>query len=477
MDEMHNKNIRPQNPRRKKKTKMQIFKESYLPVILAGIALLFILTTIVGSIVQSSERKKQEQYAEQIAAEAAEKEKQSLNLEANKLIQLANNQISSYDYDEAQKILNSFSGNAEDFPQLTQAMNKITQLQSSLVSWDDPSEVLNLSFQLLIADPIRAFSDNNYGTAYNRNFITTDEFRLILQQLYDSGYVLVDLYDIVSEMQDENGIHIQAKSVYLPEGKKPLILTQTHVNYNIFMTDGDGDNLPDKDGAGFASKLITDEHGTLINEYIDSQGNICTGEYDLIPILNSFIAEYPDFSYRGARAVIAVTGYDGLFGYRTNPSAEKWLGQDAYQQEIAQAKMIAQAVRDNGYRIACYTYSNIGYGDIGSATMQADLKKWTDEVTPILGDIDIMVFAQLSDIAQNGVPYSGTKFESLSKAGFHYYLGFCNDGVLSAEVQSDYFRQARILVTGSNLKYHAQWFDGILDPAVVLSSLRGKIPN
>ena len=50
-------------------------------------------------------------------------------------------------------------------------------------------------------------------------------------------------------------------------------------------------------------------------------------------------------------------------------------------------------------------------------------------------------------------------------------------GTLWADVQADHFRQARILVTGSNLKYHSDWFNGILEPVSILSSLRGNIPQ
>ena len=63
------------------------------------------------------------------------------------------------------------------------------------------------------------------------------------------------------------------------------------------------------------------------------------------------------------------------------------------------------------------------------------------------------------------------------RSGFRYYLGFCQDGALWADTQPNYFRQARILVTGSNLQYNPQWFEGILDPVQVLSNTRGDIPQ
>lgn len=476
MDEMENKTPRPVNPRRRRRTKSEIFKESYLPVLIAGAAVIFILITIIGAIIQSAKRSELE---EQIALKqaAAEKEQQErLSAEAAQLLSQANAYASQYYYDLAISTLDSFSGNISDFPQLEDAKKRFSDTQASLVAWDDPAEITNLSFQLLIADPVRAFADSNYGNAYNRNFVTIDEFRIILDQLYENGYVLVGLDDIVEKITTETGSTFTAKTVYLPEGKKPLVITQTHVNYNTFMTDGDGDKLPDKDGAGFASKLILDEFNNLVNEYVDRDGNVITGEYDLVPILNSFIKTNPNFSYHGAKAVIAVTGYDGLFGYRTNPGAKNWLPNDAYQQQITGATQIVEALRNDGYEIACYTYENIGYGYSSLTQIQADLKRWNDEVIPIIGPIDILAFAQISDIAEQG-SYTGEKYHELAKSGFSYFLGFTNDGSPWATVENDYFRHGRILVTGSNMKYNSQWFTGLFDPIQVLSSTRGTIPQ
>ena len=63
MDEMNRSENRPVNPRRRKRSKMQIFKEVYLPVIIAGIALILILVFVIGSIVRSVQRN---QYNKQI---------------------------------------------------------------------------------------------------------------------------------------------------------------------------------------------------------------------------------------------------------------------------------------------------------------------------------------------------------------------------------------------------------------------------
>lgn len=472
MDEMQNSNIRPVNPRRRRRTKMDIFKESYLPVLIVGVALIFIIVTIIGSAVQSAKRKKLNEQAMQQPADNTQSQDQQFAAEASALIMEADALASEYYYDEAIATVESFSGNMEDYPELMNAYQRYSDLKANAVAWEDPSKVLNLSFQILIVDPLRAFQDDIYASSYNRNFVTVEEFKVILDQLYSNDYVLVSKDDIVEQGSDGK---FQAKTLYLPQGKKPLILTQNQVNYYTYMIDGDADHLPDKNGDGFASKLILDSSGKLVNEYVDKNGNTLTGEYDLIPILNSFIAAHPDFSYQGAKAIISVSGSDGLFGYRTNPDAKEWLKEN-YNQEVESAKKIAQAIRDDGYEIACYTYDNISYGKRSLSEIQEDLKKWKVEVTPILGDIDILVFAQESDLTNN-TPYSGDVFNELMDAGFRYYFGFCLDGKLWADVQTNYFRQARIMVKGASLKYNASWFEGIIKPVEILSSTRGTIPQ
>ena len=472
MDDMYENAPRPVNPRRRKRTKMDIFKESYLPVIIIGATLLFILITVIGSAVQGAQRKKLNQQAAAQSTATTTPQTDSLAEEAQKLIQEADVLAADYRYDDAIAKVKEYSGKIADDPELMAAFQRYCDLKANAVVWDDPSKVLNLSFQILIVDPLRAFSDAQYGTSYNKNFVTVDEFRLILDQLYEGGYVLVSTSDIVTQNADGS---FQANTIYLPEGKKPLILTQNQVNYYTYMIDGNGDHLPDKDGAGFASRLVVDANGKLQNEYVDKNGKTLTGEYDLVPILNSFIASHPDFSYQGAKAIISVSGEDGVFGYRTNPGAKEWL-KDKYNAEVENAKKVAQALRNDGYEIACYTYGNISYGKYELSRIQSDLQSWKNEVTPILGNVDILVYAQENDLTPN-TPYSGEVFNALMDAGFRYYFGFCQEGKPWAYVGSNYFRQARIMVKGYSLKYQSSWFDGILKPIEILSSTRGTIPQ
>lgn len=459
-----NINSRPVNPRRRKRSQMQIIKEDYLPAIIIGISLIMILVFIIGSIVRAVQKKQYNAELSEQSAIAAQEEQERLEAEASALLAEASSLAKHFDYNGAIAVLDRFQGDMYAFTDLSERYAEYAKAASNLVLWDDPSKVVSLSFQPLIADPTRAFSDDTYGTSYFNNYITVDEFTKILLQLYENGYILIRH----SDMNVQNG----TMELYLPNGKKPLIITETHVNYNTYMTDGDGDKLPDKDGDGFASKLILDENGNLTCEMVDSSGNTVTGAYDIVPILESFIQTHPDFSYKGAKAILALTGYDGLFGYRTSSAALEYFGKAHHDQQIAAAKQVIAAVKESGYELACYSYENEPYGNYTADQIKAEMELWKAEVTPLLGDVSLFVFCRNSDIAEPGTAYSGSKFDVLKSYGFTDYIGFSNEGGLWFNAYNDHTRMGRILVTGANLASHAEWFDGIFDAYSVKDKAR-----
>ena len=195
-------------------------------------------------------------------------------------------------------------------------------------------------------------------------------------------------------------------------------------------------------------------------------------------LLEQFIQAHPDFSYRGARAVLAVTGSDGIFGYRTYDGAAATFGQEAYDKEVEGAKQLVAALRKAGYEIACYTYGNKGYGYMSVNDIRADLKKWNNEVAPILGDVRTFVFAQNSDIGSRNGPYNGQSYNELKENGFQIFLGFTgSDGEPWSYEGQQYVRMGRIMVSGSNIAHNSAWFEGIFDTTKVLDSNRGNIPK
>lgn len=458
--------------RRPRLSKADMFKQHTLPFIILAVSALLIVIFIIGSITRAVQRKAVEAEASIAASESLAEEAARLEEEMHSILKEAEKMAVGYDFDGAIALINSFSGNVGGYPELLDARTRYESGKKDMVPWDDPNTIVNLSFQTLIADTERAFSNESYGYLMNDSFVTVAEFKAILEQLYDNDYILVGLSDFIESGTAKDGTPFyQYKTLLLPEGKKPLVLTQTNVNYNLYLVDSDDDMIADKGGVGIASKLVLDNNGNVTAEIINADGSAATGAYDLIPILDAFVEAHPDFSYHGAKAVLALTGYNGLFGYRTDLDGRTEFGEEQYAQDADAVQAIADRLKETGYELACYTYGNDAYGDASLSYIQTDMNQWMNEVFPILGSVEIMVFAQESDIS-DGVLYSGEKFDYLKSLGFNYFLGFCNEGDPFTFIAENYVRQGRLLVSGYNISMNADWFSGIFDAEEVLDGAR-----
>ena len=468
--------VDPNNPRRRRrKTKAQIFKEVYLPPLIACVCLILILSFVIGAISNAIEQKRVNDAIKKNEIEASISSAQAAEAEYQRIMDEAAEMAANYDYEGAIEKLDSFADIA-NYPDMSTKRAEYVNAMNSLVEYKDYSQIPNLSFHVLIADPARAFNDKELGGKYNQNFVTIDEFSKILEQLYANNYVLVDFDDFVSVGQTVSGTdQYEAKSIFLPQGKKPVMLTETMVNYFEYMVDSNNDGVADAGGAGFAHKLVLDESGDIKAEYIDSSNNTLTGNYDFVPILEDFIKAHPDFSYRGARAILAVTGSQGIFGYRCNTSYVSTKGNDFYEQEKAGAIAIVEALKAKGYRLACYTYENGKYRDMNSAGITADLQSWTQQITPIIGNIDTFVFAQASDLSD----YTGASFNVMYQTGFRYFISNSKDP--STEVNNTYVRQKRLMVTGETMVWYKERFTdkGLFDPNMVvdMTARGGNVPK
>lgn len=460
--------MQPTPPRRRRKrSKWQDFKEAYLPVLIALVAVILIIVFISGSVNRAKGPATESTPAASV--QTTESAEALLQKEVDDLLARAAVLASQYDYEGALKVLESYSAGLSTSQELMNQYNEYTQEYQEMIPVENVRQIPNLAFNLLIADLDRALADEDYGDAFNKNYVTVTEFQAILQQLYDNGYMLVSPYDIAPKTVDADGnVTLSEGNIRLPDGKKPIVLTQTGCNYHTYMVDSDGDGLADKGGSGFASKLIIGDDGKLTNEMVDAEGNTVTGSFDIIPILNDFIELHPDFSYKGARATIAVTGYDGLFGYRTDPETATKISKEYYESELASVTAIIDKVREDGYDIACYTYDLENYGLLSSTDIQKDLDLWATEVTPLLGDIDILVYPNGGNIDS----YSGNKYKILSEFGFKYFTMLDNDVRAWGQITTGYALQSRLWVRGYDLYNTSALYKDLFDSAQVLDAAR-----
>lgn len=393
-----------------------------------------------------------------------------------KLVAKADALAAGYDYAGAIELIKTFDG-YESKELLTGRIAQYTEADSKLVTYTKMDEITHIFFHSLIADPSRAFDGDKEQDGYNLYMATIDEFIAIMESMYAKGYVLVSPYDVAKEVTGDNGTYFAYGTIRLPEGKKPFIMSQDDVNYYGYMIGtGDGKNstpvFADSNNDGFASRIVIGDDGYPTCEYLTADGQVVYGDYDLVPVLETFIQAHPDFSYHGARAILGVTGYEGVFGYRTKPSYEQTMGTEAYQKEVEQAKAVAQCLRDHGWVIASHSYGHPAYGDIDASRVDADSNKWETTVQPIVGDTDVILFPYGSDIGSwRGYTADNQKFQALYADGYRYFFNV-DAKVYWNQLGANYYRGSRRNIDGFRMFHFPEMLADLFDVSAVFSSAR-----
>ena len=391
-----------------------------------------------------------------------------LSADDKKLYRRAKRYAQQYDYDKAIKVLKS-SPNYKISTKLRKAAKVYKKKKESCVSWP-LDQVTHVFYHTLIKDTSKAFDGDYKSGDYNQVMTTIDEFNKITQSMYEKGYVMVSIYDMATV--DENG-NMTPGEILLPEGKIPFVLSEDDVCYYHYM-----------DGDGFASKLVVDDDGKVRNEYIEDDGSVSVGDYDVVPLIDRFVEEHPDFSYRGARGIVALTGYNGILGYRTDSSYEtrpddldadkvQWLDNHPdfdLNTEREGAKKVVQAMKKEGWLFASHTWGHQNVSQISLEKLQADTQRFKENVDPLIGGTDIIIFAFGADLA-GAEDYSGEKFEYLKSQGYNY---FCNvdSSQYFVQIRDNYFRMGRRNLDGYRMYYNPELISDLFDAQEVFNSDR-----
>lgn len=372
----------------------------------------------------SPEEKKALEEQERLRQEVAEREA---------LIEQAKKLTLSYDYDGAIELIKSYQGKEggyEVYPALVSAINELEAEKSKLVlyggSYTSVTQFNHIFFHSLIADNSKAFDDDYDSVGYNMYMTTVSEFKKIIEKMYEDGYVLVSIHDIAKQVTDENGkTKFVEGEIYLPPGKKPFVLSQDDVSYYEYM-----------DGDGFASRIVIGADGKPTCEMIQDDGSVVQGDFDLIPILDAFVEEHPDFSYKGAKGIIALTGYEGILGYRTNDTTSP-----TYEQDVEAVKEVVKVLKENGWEFASHSWGHKNMQEKPFEFIKKDTLRWLDEVGSLVGPTDIFIFPFGVDIETTVGHYKSDKFKFLKEVGFNYFCGVYSKPWM--HVKEDYVRMTR----------------------------------
>lgn len=258
----------------------------------------------------------------------------------------------------------------------------------------------------LVVYPEKALADVQSAKGYRENMLTVRQFKEILQQLYDNDFILIDGNIIYSHV--EKGV-MRREKLYIPKGKKPLILSIDDLAYYEYMSEG-----------GFAHRLVLDK-GRVKTEIKTSTGDIAiTDDGDIVPIVDSFVREHPDFSLNGAKGIIALTGIEGILGYRVQRQDERG------EKERNEVMPVIQALKSSGWTFASHSYSHnqrFLNNTIDYNFLAKDLSLWANIIEPLVGHTDAFI-GPFGQIFSEKDP----RRQQLIDAGFHTLYGVGMDG-------------------------------------------------
>ena len=277
--------------------------------------------------------------------------------------------ISQDKYTQAHQLLNDNLQYFKSDTKINTLLNNInTHLQNTNLQVYK-GDITLLSINPLIAYPETGLSTKNANHKKNdEEHLTPYEFKKILQGLYNNNYILVKLNDV-----DNASRNIQNNNLYLPKGKKPIVLLFENLNY-----------ISQARSTGFVDKIIIDRYGDIAT-YTSKKSINNRIKYDneCITILEDFISNYPEFSHNSARAVICANNQNGFLGYKTakTNATSKF--------EIKRAIEVADKLAELGYEFACGGFEqNKTLTDLNFAS---ELNTWNNYTSSITGSTFIYV--------------------------------------------------------------------------------------
>jgi len=300
--------------------------------------------------------------------------------------------------------------------------------------------IYHIFFHALIAFPEISYKSGN--SPLDEDCITPTEFKRVLEQLYENGYALIDINETYKVLADGS---VKTKAVSVPVGKKPLIISVDDMVYDS-----------KKMGTGMVDKLILDENGKVATYTKHSDGSeVISYDNEIVPILEAFIEEHPDFSIRGARGIFAMTGFAGVFGYRTDRLSDNQVT------EIEAVMPIVEAVKSSGWTFASHGYGHRHSAKISDSLFLDDTQKWRKEVENIVGSTQIYVYPYGEYVTAHG-----TKYQIMQEYGFKVMCGV--DSTQKWEEQGDGLFMTRLAIDGYSLRNYHTTLSPLIDTEYVL---------
>lgn len=292
---------------------------------------------------------------------------------------------------------------------------------------------------------------------YMQKVLPQESITALFDSLYSRGYVLVD----PARMVNDQGRY---KTLYLPEGKKPVVILLTGLNYSRERIEtGSIKRLSVEDGKLYSYSDAPD--GTELRE---EDGEV-TG------LLDRFVAAHPDFSFDGARGVISLEGSKPVFGYyvtqRQLRAANTELAganlpllnlkESDIQKQSEAAAAVGTYLKNQGWSFASEGYDDKDFMDISTDAVEQDNQLWQESLGLVVGKSSQYYF-------RHGVPGpEDAKLQLLFRDGYHVYYEL-QEGAATGDPTRPFFLHAIDL---NGLSLYFKKYESLVDSSKIYKGI------
>ncbi|MEI6601852.1 MAG: hypothetical protein WCL54_00025 [Clostridia bacterium] len=276
----------------------------------------------------------------------------------------------------------------------------LIKLNNTCIAFSKPV-VYNGPIEHIFFHPLMTYEkvQKSMKKGFDEYMVTIDEFSRTLEQFYKANYVLIDIHSIYGTKKNGD---VFRKTLIIPKGKKPLVLSIDDYNFLTYMK---------QNGCAQGLGIV---NGKVLSYVRDANGKkIYSADKEVTPIMETFVNEHPDFSYGGAKGIIALEGYEGALGFATENTKSK-----SYPAQLKEARAVVALLKASGWLFASHSYGHNSPSRRSLQQMKHDADSWEKEVGAVVGKTDIYIFP-FGELIDRHDP----KFKDLQHHGFRMFCG------------------------------------------------------
>jgi glycine cleavage system aminomethyltransferase T len=189
-----------------------------------------------------------------------------------------------------------------------------------------------------------------------------------------------------------------------------------------------------------------------------------------VSVLNNFIKKYKDFSYNNAKAMICLTGYDGILGYRITKNIN----------ELNAAKKVVNKLMEEGYYFACHSFGHYHMKKISIENFKKEMFCWQNIIEPIIGKTQIYAYPYGENEILDDNNSVSPKHQMLLDYGFKLFCGvgekhFFGYYPFNAEKSKQVLFMDRRCLDGLSLRRNSQIYNEFFDCYSVYDKKNRKV--